>query len=61
MRDPALVVGIPHAAAGSRTQLLCQERQDPVEGDPGRMPRLIDEGDREHRVRRRRDAGGVAG
>jgi hypothetical protein len=60
VRDPALVIGTRHAATGSMTQLLSQERQDPVEGDPGRMPRLVDEGDREHRVRRRRDASRVA-
>lgn len=44
----------------SRAQLLGQKRQNPVEGDPGRMPRLVDEGDREHRVRRRRDTRRVA-
>ena len=49
-----------HAATAFRAQLLGQKRQDPVEGNPGRMPRLVDEGDREHRVRRRRDPGRVA-
>jgi hypothetical protein len=57
---PALVIGTRHAATGSMTQLLSQKRQDPVEGDPGWMPRLVNEGDREHRVRRRRDASRVA-
>ena len=36
----ALVVGIRHRG-GSMTQLLGQEGQDPIEGHPGRMPRLV--------------------
>jgi hypothetical protein len=54
-----LAVGI-RPSDRSTTQPLGQESQDPVEGDPGRMPWLVDEGDREHRERRRRDARRVA-
>ena len=58
--DTSVNLQLNRFSDGSTAQLLGQELQDPVEGDPGRMPRLVHEGDRENRVRRRRDTGRVA-